>query len=133
MSRDPTPYGDNSRRVVTSQRTPINDGTDTPVAGFYRGKVRGGGALCGFRIWYGAPLDPLTGEELDRSLRWQAQCNGEYIDIERVWPQCGRMPITEIEYNHHCAKQDWAREHIPQDALANPHRRVDHLATPLLF
>ena len=56
MTRDVTPYGADSRRASKGNyRQPINglEGADTPVAGFYRGKLRSKGALCGFRIWYG--------------------------------------------------------------------------------
>lgn len=118
---------------VAGQAGTTGFNVDQPVAGFYRMRLRSGGALCGIRIWYGPPLDPVTGEVMDRSYRWQAHCNGDYIDLERVWPQCGRMPITEVDYNRHCQKQAWAREALPDDALANPTRKADPLSTPMMF
>lgn len=135
MSRDATPYGDDSRRGAQSTRTAINgaEGADTPVAGFYRGKLRSKGALCGIRIWYGPPLDPITGEEMDRSHRWQAHCNGEYVEIEDVWPYGVQLQITEIAYNKFCQQQQWAKQNAPQSALADPKRRSDPLTSPLYF
>lgn len=136
MTRDATPYGADSRREVRGDfRTPINgpEGADTPVAGYYRGKLRSKGALCGIRIWYGAPLDPLTGEEMDRSHRWQAQVNGEYVEIDEVWPYGVQLVITEIAYNKFCTQQRWAREHAPSSALADPKRKSNPLHSPLYF
>ncbi|MGJ8477290.1 hypothetical protein [Sphingobium yanoikuyae] len=106
---------------------------DKPIAGHYRMRLRSGAAYCGVRIWHGAPLDPVTGEELDRSHRWQAQANGEDIALDRVWPKCGADPIDVDEYRHLCAVQDWAREHAPTSPQANPHRKADALSSPILF
>jgi hypothetical protein len=105
----------------------------TPVAGFFRMKLRGGGVLVGIRIWHGAPCDPVTGEEMDRSWRWQAECNGEPIDFDRVWPQCAGDPITEAEYRAYAQRQTWAREKAPETAFADPQRRHDPLTAMLPF
>ena len=136
MTRDATPYGADSRRVARGDyRTPINgpEGADTPVAGFYRGKLRSKGALCGIKIWFGQPLDPITGEAMDRSLRWQAQCNGEYVEVEDVWPYGVQMTITERQYEKLCQQQAWAREHAPNSALADPKRKSNPINSPLYF
>lgn len=106
---------------------------DEPIAGYYRMRLRSGAAFCGIRIWHGAPLDPVTGEEMDRSWRWQALANGEAIDLDRVWPKCAATPVSAAEYQHLCSVQDWAREHEPDSALADPRRRLDPLSTPMLF
>jgi hypothetical protein len=111
----------------------MDHATDEPVAGFYRMRMRMGGVPVGIRIWFGPPHDPVTGEVLDRGWRWQVHINGEMIDIERVWPVCARQVITEIEYERHCVKQKWARQHVPDDALAQPRKSIDHLQTPMMF
>ena len=129
MSRQHVNYSE--RR--SSDRAYVGFDADRPVAGFYRMRLRSGAALCGIRIWFGAPLDPVTGDELDRSHRWQAHANGEYIDLERVWPQCAREPIDQDEYRHLCRVQEWAREHVPESALADPRRKADPLSSPILF
>lgn len=132
MSRDATPYGD--RREVPEHLLGQGIRIDAdPIPGFYRMRLRSGGVPVGIKIWFGPPHDPVTGEELDRSLRWQAHCNGEYIDIDRVWPKCAAETITEIDYNRHCVKQQWARENVPDHALAKPTKEVDYLKSPLLF
>ena len=134
--RDPTPYGHDDRRKPSSaMRAPINGagGAEEPVAGFYRGKLRSKGALCGFRIWHGLPLDPITGEEMDRSPRWQAHANGEYVEIDDVWPYGAQLIITEREYNKFCQQQTWARQYAPDSALADPKRKSNHLSSPLYF
>lgn len=108
---------------------------DTPVEGWYRTKLRSGGVYVGVRVWHGAPLDPVTGEEMDRSHRWQAHVNGSYIDLARVWPGCADEPISEADYRHYCRVQQWGEQHAPDSALADPTRRIDLLspATPLPF
>ena len=104
-----------------------------PIAGHYRFRMRSGGALCGVRIWFGPPLDPVTGEELDRSLRWQALVNDEPVDLDRVWPKCAADLISEEEYRHFCRVQDWARENAPDSPMADPRRKADPLSSPILF
>lgn len=106
-----------------------------PVAGFYRHRLRSGGVWGGVRIWFGPPHDPVTGEELDRSPRWQAEFNGEPIDLDLVWPACTGQPILETLYDHLTAQACWARANAPQSAWANPSKRVDLLdpRNPLPF
>jgi hypothetical protein len=89
---------------------------ERPQEGFYRFKLRSGGVYGVVRIWYGAPLDPQTGEEMDRSWRWQAAFNGELIEFEQAWPQC-------------------AKKHAPDSAFADHRTRIDPLSssTPLPF
>lgn len=127
---------------MTRARVDYSDGSDfratgfdpdLPVAGHYRFRMRSGGALCGVRIWHGAPHDPVTGEELDRSPRWQALVNDDPVEIERVWPRCAADPISDGEYRHYCRTQAWAQQHAPDSALADPRRKADPLTTPLLF
>lgn len=105
----------------------------TPEAGFYKMSLRSGGVLVGVRIWHGAPLDPLTGDELDRGWRWQAEVNGTYIEVDLVWPRCAGRFISEAEYQHLCGVQSWAKENAPATAFANPMRKVDPLASVLPF
>lgn len=106
-----------------------------PVAGFYRCKLVSGGVTGAVRIWHGPPHDPVTGEEMDRSWRWQAEFEGEYIDLDRVWPVCAGDPISESEYRRYCARRTWAEQHAPDSAYANRTHRLDPLSsdTPLPF
>ncbi len=106
---------------------------DTPIAGYYRFRMRSGAALCGVRIWRGAPLDPVTGEELDRSHRWQAQVNGAPVLLERVWPKCAADPVDEAEYQYLCAVQAWAVKNAPDSPQANLNRRINPLTAPIPF
>lgn len=130
MSRDGTAY--NQRREwVAPEGYGVN--ADAPVAGCYRFKLRSGGHPVGVRIWHGQPLDPVTGELLDRSLRWQAHCNGEYIDLERVWPMCAKQPITDQEYEYLTNVQRWGEQHAPDSPQANPTRQIDLLTAPIPF
>lgn len=105
---------------------------DEPVEGYYR-IWPAGGLASGIRIWFGPPLDPVTGEELDRSWRWQAHENGRYVELERVWPKAGKDPIDKAEYDYLTARVEHARKAAPQSPAANPRRKVDLLTAPLPF
>lgn len=124
--------------IYSERRAPVQaEGfdPDVPVAGFYRTRLVKGGMMVGVRIWYGAPLDPVTGEELDRSHRWQALVNDGAIDLERVWPGCADDPISEADYRGYCARQRWGEKAAPETAYADPTRKLDPLSsqTPLPF
>lgn len=107
----------------------------TPVAGFYRHRMAQGTVAGGVRLWFGPPCDPVTGEEMDRSWRWQAEFDGENVEFDRVWPVCADEPITETEYRRRINRKAWAREHAPDSAYAETGRRIDPLSTstPLPF
>ena len=105
-----------------------------PEAGFYRMRLRSGAVPCGVRIWHGPPHDPDTGEEMDRSWRWQAEANGDPVDIDDVWPpRRGFSSIDQAEYRLLCRRAEWAREHAPDSAVADPRRRSDPLTAPIAF
>ena len=106
-----------------------------PVAGFFRHRLRSGSVIGGVRIWHGPPLDPITGEEMDRGHRWQALFDDEPVEFDVVWPQCTGSPITEAEYRALVARREWARKNAPDSAYANVGRKIDplSLAEPLPF
>lgn len=98
---------------------------DQPQEGYYKTRLVKGGVWCPVRIWYGQPLDPVTGELLDRSPRWQALRNGEEYDAASVWNWCCGNPISEADYNHMMAVKEWAEKHAPDEPEANPRRAID--------
>lgn len=106
---------------------------DKPVAGYFKTRLRSGAVFVGVRIWFGPPHDPDTGEEMDRSHRWQAECNGRYVELEEVWPRCAGERVDRDEYEYLCRLQEWGEEFAPDSPQANPHRKVDLLTAPLPF
>lgn len=106
-----------------------------PIPGFYRHRLRSGAIRGGVRIWYGPPHDPVTGEEMDRSHRMQAEFNGAPIDLDDVWPVCAGEPITEADYAAYIARVMWAAQNAPNSSYANPRKRRDPLdpSEPLPF
>lgn len=106
---------------------------DTPVAGCYRTRLVRNGPFVPVRIWHGPPHDPVTGEELDRSWRWQCLVAGELADLHRVWPWCGRHPISEADYRLMLAQAEWAKQYAPHSAEAQPRKPVDLSTIPLPF
>lgn len=129
MARDRIDYGTAMVGKVLEGAFDVSE----PTAGFYKMKLRSGGYPAGIRIWYGAPLDPIDGTELDRGHRWQALANDKAIDLERVWPRCGFEPITEKEYQYLSGLQAWAEKNAPSSPQANPHQRINLLTAPTPF
>lgn len=127
MTRAHRTYGERSAPTRTFEGFDAS----TPVAGYYRFKLRSGGVFGVVRIWHGPPHDPVTGEELDRGWRWQAMFNDEAIDVERVWPACAKHPATETDYRRAIARQRWAQEHAPGTAYADPRAKYDPLSAPM--
>lgn len=125
----------NVRRAVHPVGGSRSVDASTPVAGFYRFRFGAGTVKGAVRIWYGPPHDPVTGEELDRSHRWQATFYDEPIDFDRVWPVCASEPISETEFKALVARRDWARQHAPESAYAKAGRKHDPLSSnaPLPF
>lgn len=132
MSRVARTYGErNHRRIVVAGAI----AADTPVEGFYRFRMGADTVRGAVRIWFGPPHDPVTGEELDRSWRWQAEFDGEPVDFDRVWPACAKERLTEAEYEARVNRRAWARKHAPDSAYAERGRKLDPLSrnTPLPF
>ena len=131
MTRSAEPYAEMRRPAVRFTGSDVSQ----PVAGFYRYRLHGGAVRGGVRLWYGPPHDPVTGEVLDRSWRWQAEMDGEPVAFDRVWPGCAGEPVSEDVYRQFVARRKWAEQHAPGSAYAKPGQRYDPLstATPLPF
>lgn len=116
---------------------PAQQGIDVsePVAGYYRFRLHSKAVRGGVRIWHGPPHDPVTGEEMDRSHRWQAEHDGEPIHFDLCWPQCAGEPITEAQYLDCVSRRRWAKEHAPESGYAEIGKRHDPLSlkSPLPF
>jgi hypothetical protein len=104
---------------------------DLPDPGCYLIRLARGGPPVALRIWFGAPLDPDTGEELDRAPRWMAQINGtSLIEFDRVWPECAKRPISDAEHDR-IAKASLTVDR--SDPFYDPKRPVDYMKTPMPF
>jgi hypothetical protein len=104
---------------------------DIPTAGCYRHKLRRGGPPVALRFWLGPPIDPDTGEEMDRSPRWQCRLNGtELVPVDRFWPDCARFPISLAEHDRLCRLSATLD---PASPYYDPRRAIDPLKTPLPF
>lgn len=118
MSRPPLNYSNPGQELAVGGFDP-----DTPIEGYYRLRLARGAVWSAVRIWHGPPLDPDTGEEMDRSWRWQATINGALVEIDRVWPRCAADRIDQREHDYLIRIQ----------AVIDPGRRVDPLTAPLPF
>lgn len=129
MTRSARPYAEGG----DAGRTYEGFSAETPTAGYYRMAMRMGAMPVGIRIWYGPPHDPVTGEVMDRSFRWQAEINGCINELEKVWPKCARDKITKHEYEYMVLRYNWAKGNAPESPQAKPHSKVDLMTAPLPF
>ncbi len=111
--------------------TPIH--VDKPIAGLYWTRLVRGGPKVPVKIWHGQPPDPVTGELLDRSLRWQALRNGVEVNVEFVWPYCADHPIDQREYDYLLSLNRHCVEHEPEAPEAAPGSPVDFATMRPLF
>lgn len=108
---------------------------DCPVTGYYRTRLVAHGVWCPVHIWHGQPADPVTGELLDRSPRWQATIRGEPYggDVLDLWFWVSAHPISKAEYDYQVAMHKHATEHEPRLPEAAPKTRIDHHRMPPVF
>lgn len=106
---------------------------DKPIEGFYEMRLVRGGPWCPVRIWHGMPFDPATGEWCERQEKWRACLNGEQVDVWRCWPGCSGHPISEADYRHMRAAQNYAVTFEADLPAANPHRKIDLDTLPPIY
>lgn len=125
MTRARLIYGD----VAMAARGPVLPDHLNPamslIGGLYR--IRRG-VLRPVAIWYGQPLDPVTSEPLDRSLRWNVlYCGRPLADWSQVWPKCFADPIDQAEYDYLIDRHEWARANDPRDPFASLSSKINLL------
>lgn len=131
--------------MIHDRFTRDQGGADPLVEGYYLIDLSRAGRLSiPVRIWFGAPLDPETREELDRSPRWQIQIGFQLLDDEPlaiggiriqeltdVWPRCARFPIDYVDWKYRLERTSWAVDNDVDDAFANPGGRIDPMTCSL--
>lgn len=113
---------------------------------YYRARMVKNGPWVALAVWYSAPCDPLTGELLDRSWRWQASVNGrehparwhatDRADGQQFLASLGLRNIETInqaEYDYLAANHRWAVENDPLAPAAAPRTAIDPLTAPIPF
>lgn len=80
------------------QRGLAPKGVSQPEVGFYEMRDWQASRWVPVHIWHGPHKDPATGEECDRSPRWQALVDGKEADPIAIWPSCCARPITREQY-----------------------------------
>lgn len=92
-------HSSNRQGTPAPSRGPSYD-PELPLTGCYRITLRRGAPDSAIRIWLGFPRDPETGEiMLERNLAWQAEVNGQAVDLYSYWPGCARHPIGREEHD----------------------------------
>ena len=120
-------------------------GADALVEGYYLiQSSRGRRVDVPVRVWFGQPLDPETGEQMDRSQRWQIQVGLQLLeelpmrvgalwinDITDIWPHCARWPISQEEFAYRVERNSWAAAYDETDPHGEIASRIDPLTCRL--
>ncbi|HEX9947375.1 MAG TPA: hypothetical protein VGA98_07540 [Allosphingosinicella sp.] len=131
--------------MIDDRFNPVRQGADALEEGYYLiQRWRTERVPIPVRIWYGPPLDPETGEEMDRSWRWQIYVGGIPLedepivvggmridDLTRIWPACARERIDAAEYAHRIERAEWAAAYDPNDPYGTASGRIDPLTVSL--
>lgn len=97
----------------------------------YAIKLVKNGPRVACKVWFGAPLDPITSEPLDRSPRWNALVGGEETDPDRILIFIGDIgyvkgePIKVAEYDHLLTVREWAMKEDPSAPEAAPRQAIN--------
>lgn len=118
-------------------------GADDFAAGFYRFERRGHVPVP-VRAWFGPPADPNTGEQLERSWRWQFEFAGLALEtyahhvgfeaesiLAAFWPASRDNTITRSEYEFLLDTAAWARANDPASPFSSARGKVDLLSASL--
>lgn len=106
---------------------------DQPVPGFYRRKLVKNGPYVGVVIFYACPMDPESGEPMQRSRHLLCQVNGDWADPIDQWSWVAGNRVTQAEYNFLLADAAHAMEFRPTAPRANPRQAIDLLESELPF
>jgi hypothetical protein len=108
----------------------------SPQPGCWLIRLTKGGPRVAARIWRVEtvvdPDFPENGMVGTRSPFLAAEINGEIVDIDKVWLVRGE-PISEQEYRWRVADAAWAATHAPDEAIANPRKKIDWLQARIPF
>jgi hypothetical protein len=120
------------RRPIDPTRVWHGVDAEIPTVGTYRVRMRRDGPPCAVRIWFGAPVDPATGEAMTetRGASFQATLNGAAVELDKVWPGCARDPIDKAEHDRIARLALTTDE---DDPFYDPRRRIDPLTSALPF
>ena len=69
-----------------------------PQEGYYKTRAWSRGPWVPARIYRPVPLDPDTGEVLDRYPRLQAEIDGTPASVDHVWERCQKIEREEWEW-----------------------------------
>lgn len=103
---------------------------NAPQCGWYKRRMIKDGPYIAAEIWMDQPVEDgeLVGDEVMR-----CEVDGQEADPVEQWTFLAARPITEKEFRHLRASAKWTRVNAPEEPLANPHKPVNHLKTPLPF
>lgn len=122
---------------------------DPVRAGYWLARARVGprgtfGPLCpaAIIVMHTKTEPGAPNNRMERSPFFAAFFAGEPIDIWSLRPATHtagsriirlERAIDEAEYRYRCAELAWATRYAPHEPIANPHKALDHLQTPILF
>ena len=131
--------------MIHDRFTRDQGGTAPLVEGFYLlSLTRARRVSIPVRVWFGAPLDPETQEEMDRAPRWQVQVGFRLLDdepleiggiriseLDDVWPRVQREPLDEVDWRYRLERAELATHNDSDDAYSQLGGRIDPMTCSL--
>ncbi len=101
---------------------------DAPVPGLYRARRSARHPWRPVAIFTPCPMDPHTGEPLDRPRILSALIGGKVVDPWRIWTYAAGKPITAEEYSYLMTLSQ-----MPGQPEATPEQRIDLNQLPPVY
>lgn len=150
MTGVPEPRGRASPALTSARHSQAPRRVDVVTPGFYLWRSGKGRPLVPARIVHEPTPDPgnevlFAGDvanEQDRSWWWSAVVCGQLVGEPTLIPWLNDTVLSihergtligEAEYEFRVADAAWAREHRPNEPVANPNRKVDLRTCGMLF
>jgi hypothetical protein len=112
-------YGDNAclqhenhKKLLAGEKIGLN--VDEPLAGYYRTRRSKDGPLLPVHIWTEGDFDTV-----------RAVINGVDIPFDKIWPWCGKAPISREHYDTFMATGKWADVEAAAAAKADRAARTE--------
>ena len=109
---------------------------DRPEPGYFlMTLVKNGPRIPAAIIWVESVAEPgVPGNDMrgTRSRHLAAFIAGDPVPVDSVWLRRG-IPITKEEHDFRCADIAWAKQHAPEEAIAQPRKRIDLATAPPVY
>ncbi len=111
-------------------KEPLDKWPEEPQDGYFKRRLVRGGPWVAARIWREREKDFLTNKHTDFDIL-HCEVAGKRRNAAQQWEALGRWPITKADFDYLVKHSEWAKQHAPTTASANPDKKIDWNKEPL--